>query len=99
MDFYKQSGCYFKCSLHKNHPRTWNFCVTFNHNYIKLRHTTQTVCKWRVNPEKDDNGKTWRGRNGMYGMVSAKMGSSFTSCACKEMFCVQQSVKITEEGT
>jgi hypothetical protein len=29
-----------------------------------------------------------------------KMGSSFTSCACKEMFfCVQECVKITEEGT
>jgi hypothetical protein len=36
----------------------------------------------------------------MYGMVSAKMGLSFTSCACKEMlFCFQECVKITEEGT
>lgn len=36
----------------------------------------------------------------MYGMVSTKMGSSFTSCACKEMlFCVQECVKITEEDT
>ena len=64
--------------------------------FISNWDTLLKVCKWRVNPEKDDNAKTLRGRNGMYGMVSSKMDSSFTSCASKEMFCVQECVKITE---
>jgi len=36
----------------------------------------------------------------MYGMASTKMGSSVTSCACKEMlFRVQECVKVTEKDT
>jgi len=49
-------------------------------------------------PEKGDNGKIYYSRNGVYGIVPAKIDSSSTSCACNKLFCAEECVTITKEA-
>jgi len=68
------------------------YCVNFKYSYIKSKHNTQFVSEemsW-----KNKNGKIWDIRISTNAMVSAKMVSSPTSCACKEnkLPCVQECI-------
>jgi hypothetical protein len=48
--------------------------------------------------EKAENLKIYSGATAIYGIVLAIMGSSSTSCACKEILsCFQKCVKIRKE--
>lgn len=49
--------------------------------------TKYSVCKWRVEQERDENSKTWDGTISTYGMATAKMGSLSMGCAYKKVWC------------
>ena len=68
-------------------------------NTITSKYNNQTVCKWRAEPKEDENIKICEGSNGTYSMFLAKQAFHVPAVPVKSRFsCVQECVKIAEEG-